>query len=131
MKFKDLEGNFHSKDISKYKCLGGVVGSEGELLLRKRLEGFFPNLIIYEQMPCFGTRLRLDFYIKELRLAFEFDGVQHEVFVPHFHGTKRKFQRSKDRDCEKEQWCVINRIKLIRVNSDNLATIKELIRDSK
>ncbi len=129
MKFKDLDGNFHSKDISKYKWLGGGLSSLGERELGERLRTLFPNLVLYTQLPCVGTRLRLDFYINDLKLAFEFDGEQHENYVPHFHGTKRKFQMAKQRDREKEQWCDVNQIRLIRVNAKYLDSLEEFISD--
>ena len=126
MKFKDLDGNIHNKDISDYKWSEGGA-SRGERELGERLTSLFPNLTIYSQLPCFGTRLKIDFVIISLRLAFEFDGNQHEEYVPHFHRTRKGFQRSKDRDWEKEEWCKNNKIRLLRVKTSDIDCLEELI----
>lgn len=127
MKFKDLAGKVVSKDISKYKRLKNLSNaSNGEKLLGAKLDQIFPGLI-YQQMPCFGTRLRLDFYIHLLKLAFEFDGEQHSKYIPYFHGSRHKFQASKDRDCMKDLWCEKNQIRLIRLKKSDIERLEELI----
>lgn len=127
MKFKDLQGNEVSKDISKYKRTGSRAGSKGEQRLGEKLDQLFPGMI-YEQFPCVGMRLRLDFYVHLLKVAFEFDGRQHDEYVSHFHKSRQKFQASRVRDWDKEEWCRINEIRLIRVNEDTIDEIEELIR---
>lgn len=63
-----------------------------------------------------GNRLRLDFYIPGLYTAFEVDGVQHEEVIGLFHkGSQEEFDKAKQRDEDKEQWCKENDILLIRV----------------
>lgn len=94
----------------------------------ERLRSLFPNFTIYAQLPCFGTRLKLDFYIHTISTAFEFDANQHDTFVPHFHKSLRQFRRAQERDYEKDEWCEINEIKLVRVTKDNIDQLEELIR---
>lgn len=63
-----------------------------------------------------GNRLRLDFYIPGLYTAFEVDGVQHKEVIGLFHqGSQAEFNKAKQRDEDKEQWCKDNNILLIRV----------------
>lgn len=119
MKFRDLEGNIISKDISRYKW-SGRAASEGERSLGEKLRDLFPSITIYAQLPCVGTRLKLDYYIYDLKMAFEFDGRQHDEHVPFYHGDKRGFARAQERDQEKEEWCEINDIKLIRITEKEL-----------
>lgn len=59
--------------------------------------------------------LFLDVFLKDLSLAFEFDGVQHHEFVEHFHGTKENFLKAQKRDLEKNDLCQQQGITLIRV----------------
>jgi hypothetical protein len=130
MKFKDLNGNIHNKDIVKYKYEKRCVNvSAGQGILGELLQEIYPNITIYEEMPCVGTRLRIDFYIHLFKLAFEFDGDQHEEYNPFFHGSRQGYLAHKKRDIEKEKWCEINQIKLIRVKEEDLLTdrVKELI----
>ena len=131
MKFVDIEGREYRKDIKMYKRRpGGPTPSQGSFMLVKKLESIFPGLVIYQEMPCFGSRLKIDFYIHELKLAFEFDGLQHEKYNPFFHGTKKSFMESKNRDLEKELWCEKNGIRLVRVTAQSLDKVEELINGS-
>lgn len=132
MKFKDLQGRTHTKDIRKYRYYPDYESlSQGQTQLGKILTKILPNITIYEELPCFGTGLRLDFYIPNLKIAFEFDGEQHNEYNIFFHGNRSGFARQKQRDILKEQWCETNNIKLIRVVKENLTieNIKELIHD--
>lgn len=65
--------------------------------------------------PATGHRLELDCYCEELGLAVEYDGIQHSVFVPHFHGTEDKFDAQVQRDRHKERLCQEHRVSLVRV----------------
>ena len=62
-----------------------------------------------------GRNLELDGYNKEMRLAFEYDGIQHYKFVPYFHRTYDNFIKQQERDREKDQMCRENGITLIRI----------------
>lgn len=127
MKLLGLDGKEYSKDISKYKRNNNRPNaSKGEKLLGEELDKIFPGLI-YQEFPCVGTRFRLDFYVHLIKTAFEFDGKQHAVYVPHFHRSRRKFMEARERDCKKEEWCILNNIRLIRVKKENLDNIKDLI----
>lgn len=126
MKFKDLEGNIVSKDISRYKW-EGCGRFKGEKALGEKLCDLFPALTIYYQLPCIGTKLKIDFYIHELKIAFEFDGRQHNEHVPFYHGDKKGFARAQERDKEKEEWCYINNVRLIRVTDKSIDTLVEKI----
>lgn len=129
MKFLDLKGKKVGKDISKYNRTRSKRNiSKGQTKLGNILEEIYPNIPIYEEVPCVGTKLRLDYFIPTLRLAFEYDAKQHEEFNIFFHKTKRRFQRHKDRDFEKQEWCNINNIILVRINKEQLS--KELVAKS-
>lgn len=126
MKFKSLDGTFHSKDIERYRWESGGA-SRGERMLGEKLRALFPNSIIYSQLPCVGTQLRIDFYIHAIKIAFEFDGAQHNTFNAHFHKTRRRFQRAKDNDLKKQEWCDVNGIELIRLTEEDLDRLEEKI----
>lgn len=78
-----------------------------------------------------GKRMRLDFYIEApYNLAFEFDGSQHESFVPFFFEDKGDFNKSQERDRYKEFYCSERGINLFRFNNvDMLApqVVKDII----
>lgn len=74
------------------------------------------------------TRLELDFYIEELKIAFEVQGAQHYEFVALFHGDEDGFEKQKQRDEEKKNLCYGAGIKLIEIFSsmDAIIEIKTL-----
>jgi hypothetical protein len=88
--------------------------------------------LLLEEFPIPEERLFLDFYMPHHKLAFEFQGVQHDNFNKFFHGDKGGFERSKGRDQRKREWCVINEILLIEVR-DTLSTdqLKDLIQSNR
>jgi hypothetical protein len=133
MKFFDLKGKSHSKDIARYKRPPGgrPNSSKGQKELGDKLENLFPNITIYEELPCVGTLMRLDFYMHALRMAFEFDGQQHTKYNAFMHGSKRAFIEAEKRDFYKEEWCSINFIRLVRVNKDSLEDLEKLINESR
>lgn len=40
-----------------------------------------------------GNKLELDIYNENLKLAVEYNGIQHSVFIKHFHRTEDKFEK--------------------------------------
>lgn len=127
MKFIGLDGKTHGKDVGRYVWDGGRCASRGETELGDMLRGMFPNLTIYHQLPCVGTDLRLDFLIYTLKTAFEFDGIQHKQFNPHFHRSRRGFLRAQENDRIKEEWCDVNGFRLIRVDENTIENLEEMI----
>lgn len=77
--------------------------------------------------PYWMARLELDFYLPDEKLAFEFDGMQHHTFSPHFHRTEEDFNRQVERDREKELICEANGVRLIRIRFDEPLTLDHLI----
>jgi hypothetical protein len=78
-----------------------------------------------------GKRMRLDFYVESpYNLAFEFDGSQHETFVPFFFEGRCDFNKAQERDRYKEEYCKDRGINLFRFNNVESLTpqmVKEAI----
>jgi very-short-patch-repair endonuclease len=59
--------------------------------------------IVFEELPVIGTRLTIDFYNANRKIALEVDGNQHYKFNKHFHGNNRsKFLSQLQRQLLKE-----------------------------
>ena len=96
--------------------------SRGEIECRRVMKKIFnkpfnkdrPDFL---QNPVTGGRynLELDCYEESLRLAVEYNGVQHYKFVPYFHKNKEAFYNQKYRDDMKRRLCKDNRVNLIEV----------------
>lgn len=80
--------------------------------------------IVFEEMPVIGTRLTIDFYNANKKIAIEVDGNQHYKYNKFFHNNSRQnFLSQLQRDSKKEYFCEINNIKLVRIlESDKLDT---------
>ena len=72
--------------------------------------------IVFEEMPVLGTRMTLDFYNANLKMAIEVDGNQHYQYNIFFHPNSRQnFLAQLQRDEKKEYFCEINQIRLVRI----------------
>ncbi len=62
-----------------------------------------------------GNNLELDMYCEELKLAVEYNGIQHYKFSSFFHKDEISFQKRLTDDKLKSQLCINNKIDLIIV----------------
>jgi len=70
-----------------------------------------------------GRGLELDGYNEDLKLAFEYQGVQHYKPVKWFHLNPEAFQRQVQRDNEKKAQCAIRNIKLLIIPHTKIRTL--------
>ena len=83
--------------------------------------------VVFEEFPVIGTRLTIDFYNANKRIALEVDGNQHYKYSKFFHGDSRqKFFGQICRDEKKELFCRANGIRLVRILDIDILT-KELL----
>ena len=82
------------------KCLGKLLK---ELLYpENQFIKIRPNWIKNKE----GNNLELDFYNKKLKLAFEYQGIQHEKYEPFFHkGDINNFYKQQEHDRIKKEIC--------------------------
>jgi very-short-patch-repair endonuclease len=66
--------------------------------------------------------LSFDFYLPEKNLLIELDGIQHFSPIKRFGGYER-FELQKKLDSIKNQWCLENKIELVRFSK--IEEIKE------
>lgn len=80
------------------------------------LKDYWAQDIVFEEFPIAGTRLSIDFYNSNKKIAVEVQGGQHLKYVPHFHGkSKSTFLSQIRRDNEKQDFCKLNNIKLVEI----------------
>ena len=104
------------------KKRGPPKDSKGEIACRNYLENTFSKSFAkarpdFLRNPVTGGRfnLELDCYNPEMKLAVEYQGIQHYKFVPYFHQNKATFENQKYRDHLKRMLCEQKGITLIEV----------------
>lgn len=103
----------------------GTKDSKGEIECRRVMEDIFKTSF-NKARPDFLRNtvtgglhnLELDCYSNKLRIAVEYNGIQHYKYVPFFHKNNEAFLNQKYRDYMKRQLCKENRITLIEVPYD-------------
>lgn len=60
-------------------------------------------------------RYRYDFYLIKSHILIEYDGEPHFVQSPKFHKKVTDFLKAKERDRQKNQYAIVNKLKLYRI----------------
>jgi hypothetical protein len=125
MKFICLDGSEIKMAVRPSEYPRRLDASKCQTRIGDLIEELFPHQILLEEfvIPKSGG-LKIDFFLPTSLIAVEADGGQHNEFVPYFHQDKIGFQRSKNNDKRKEEWCRINNIRIIRVDD---STTKEAL----
>jgi hypothetical protein len=130
------KGHFFTQKISNHLQGKGCPICRESIGERKIAIFLEKNKISYIRQKKFDdckyiTKLPFDFFIKEMNLLIEFDGIQHFKPVKLFGGEK-EFEKTKIKDEIKSRYCLDNNINLIRISylediEEKLSNIKKLI----
>ena len=122
MKVIGLNGKTYNLNLNDY-----IVAKNDErkrsaphIQARELIRESFNGYTILEEVKLPGSRnpskksvLFLDFFIPNVNIAVEVHGVQHYCYSLFFHKTVAGFYESMRRDKLKKEWCDINNIELI------------------
>jgi hypothetical protein len=118
MRFKTLDGRDRTIPKAKKHLINwdGKSRSKIQLKTKQFLKKYWEHHIVFEEFPVAGTRLSLDFYNANKKIAVEVQGEQHTKYVPFFHGkNKVNFLNQLRRDQNKMLFCELNNIKLVEI----------------
>lgn len=98
----------------------GKQESKGERECRRVLASIFhrkfPNKRPdFMKNPLTGRNLELDCFNEELKIACEYNGIQHYKYLKHFHSSVEDFHRQQRNDQKTRENCIKNGIFLIEV----------------
>ena len=117
MKFIDQYGRERNLKNAKKYLIDWDKPSRSKFQSRVKefLRVYWQNDIVFEEFRVVGTRLTLDFYNANKKIAVEVQGAQHTKYVKFFHKNKFKYSDQLKRDEKKLQFCENNKIKLAEV----------------
>ena len=117
MKFVDRYGKQRNlKNAKKYLIDWDKPSrSKFQTNVKKFLRSFWENDVVFEEFRVVGSRLTLDFYNANKKIAVEVQGAQHTKFVKHFHKNRLKYVDQLKRDEHKLNFCQANKIQLAEV----------------
>ena len=127
-KIEELENENKKLKNEKTKKPKKEKISNGEKMVNEILVELFSGYKFTKVRPSWlknditGKNLELDFYCKELKLAFEFQGKQHYDHTPFFHGSgevgDKNYAGQMQRDFDKKKICKGHDITLIEIKYD-------------
>lgn len=144
-KFRKYHGWYIDQVQIENNLDNDIYGKEAENILREEYgvakigEGWISETMmfkivedIFEDYECerhcrpnFLEGLEIDIYIPELKLGFEYNGIQHYKPVEHW-GGEESLKKQQARDKRKQQLCDQNDVKLIIIKYDEQLS-KDLI----
>lgn len=119
--------------IAKPKEKKEEKGSEGEI----RAEKYFTenNIVFLREHtfpdcrnPLTGRLLYFDFWLPDFTMIIEVDGIQHYFKSEHFRDTDQSFADRQARDKIKDEYCILNNIKLVRILFSQLSVLERILK---
>jgi len=108
--------------------------SKGEKRISKKL---INDNILFEPQKEFemligvrGGNLSYDFYLSKYNLLIEYQGEQHERYIPGFHGSYEDFERQVEHDKRKREYAKNNNINLLEIWYYDFDNIEEILNNS-
>jgi len=105
-------------------CMISYIENICKDILNKNNVEYTPQKIFKDCV--YKGQLRFDFYIKDLNLCMELDGVQHFFPISRFGGEK-SFEEQKIRDSIKDKYCLDNNISLLRIPYTQFKNIEQIL----
>lgn len=135
MRLRNVKGKLQSKNVTKY-LIDWRKNSRSQLQtkVKRFLQNYWKNHIVYEEFPVYGTRMKVDFLNATKKVAIEVNGPQHDSYNSFFHKKSRlNYLKSIKRDCQKAQWLEDNGYKLIELNTEEVSKLDKdfLIKNGK
>lgn len=123
MKFKTLSGKERLLKNAKKYIINWEAKSKSNFQWRVKqfLLPYWKHDVVFEEMRIVGSRLSLDFYNANKKIAIEVQGKQHQTYNPHFHGNNRQnWLLQLKRDDLKLNFCLTNGIELVEIYESDI-----------
>jgi hypothetical protein len=130
MKFKTLTGRLKDINISSYRIdWEGDFPSDFAADVADYLYPYWRHDVVVAELPVAGTKLRYDMVNLTRRIVIETDGIQHDAYTPHWHGSKVGYLNQIKRDVLKDKIAEANGLVMVRIKPDDLPLTKSFFKD--
>ena len=126
MEFKTIYGGIKRIKNVKKRIIdwGAPSKSKRQREVKKFLKKYWQNHVVFEEFPVAGTRLSIDFYNANKKIAVEVQGSQHTRYNRFFHGEhKNNYLEQLKRDEMKFKFCELNDIRLIEIYDGDIINL--------
>ena len=125
MRLYSTSGRLVNKNVSKYLIDWDKKSrSKIQFKIKQFLKKYWKNHVVFEEFPVAGTRLSIDFYNANKKIAVEVQGSQHTKYNSFFHGGhKNNYLEQLKRDEMKFKFCELNEIRLIEIYDGDIINL--------
>ena len=123
MEFQTIDGKLKRVKNLKKRIINWEASSRSkrQKAVKDFLKDYWFNHVTFEEFPVVGTRLTLDFYNANKRVAVEVQGSQHTKYNKFFHGGhKSNYLEQLKRDQIKAEFCEVNDIILVEIYDSDI-----------
>ena len=123
MEFQTIDGKLKRVKNLKKRIINWEASSRSkrQKAVKDFLKDYWCNHVTFEEFPVVGTRLSLDFYNANKRVAVEVQGSQHTKYNKFFHGGhKNNYLEQLKRDQIKAEFCEVNDIILVEIYDSDI-----------
>ena len=126
MEFKTIHGGTKRVKNVKKRIIDWEAPSKSKIQreVKKFLKKYWQSHVVFEEFPVAGTRLSIDFYNANKKIAVEVQGSQHTRYNSFFHGGhKNNYLEQLKRDEMKFKFCELNEIQLIEIYDGDIINL--------
>ena len=123
MEFQTIDGKLKRVKNLKKRIINWEASSRSkrQKAVKDFLKDYWFYHVTFEEFPVVGTRLSLDFYNANKRVAVEVQGSQHTKYNKLFHGGhKNNYLEQLKRDQIKAEFCEVNDIILVEIYDSDI-----------
>tara|TARA_B100000427_G_scaffold310565_1_gene300471 strand:- start:1325 stop:1735 length:411 start_codon:yes stop_codon:yes gene_type:complete len=123
MEFQTIDGKLKRVKNLKKRIINWEASSRSkrQKAVKDFLKDYWFYHVTFEEFPVVGTRLSLDFYNANKRVAVEVQGSQHTKYNKFFHGGhKNNYLEQLKRDQIKAEFCEVNDIILVEIYDSDI-----------
>ena len=123
MEFQTINGKIKRVKNLKKRIIDWDAASRSkrQKAVKDFLKDYWYHHVTFEEFPVVGTRLSLDFYNANKKVAVEVQGSQHTKYNKFFHGGyNNNYLEQLKRDQMKAEFCEVNDIILVEIYDSDI-----------